>query len=90
MDPDLLDCIAEYAYARGGRSMTEICNGLDKIYLQMAREQDQIGWRQFMEGMISIRMRDIQRQYHISEGTHTSPERWAQGLILKLLEATLI
>jgi hypothetical protein len=41
-----------------------------------------------MKGMISIRMRDIQRQYHISEGTRTSPERWAQGLILKLLEAT--
>ncbi len=41
-----------------------------------------------MEGMISIRMREIQRQYHISEGTRTSPERWAQGLILKLLEVT--
>ncbi len=33
-------------------------------------------------------MREIQHQYHISEGTHTSPKRWAQGLILKLLEAT--
>ncbi len=88
LDPDLLDCIAEYAYAREGRSMTEICNGLGEIYLQMAREQDQIGWWQFMESMISIWMRDIQRQYHISEGTRTSPERWAQGFILKLLEAT--
>jgi hypothetical protein len=61
---------------------------LGKTYLQMARKQDQIGWRRFMEGMISIRMREIQHQYHISEGTHTSPKRWAQGLILKLLEAT--
>jgi hypothetical protein len=42
-DHDLLECIAEYAYAQGGKSMTEICNGLGKIYLQMAREQDQIG-----------------------------------------------
>jgi hypothetical protein len=41
-----------------------------------------------MEGMISIWMREIQHQYHISEGTHTSPERWAQGLVLKLLEVT--
>ncbi len=41
-----------------------------------------------MEGMISTRMREIQCQYHISEGTQTSSERWAQGLILKLLEAT--
>ena len=87
-DPDLLDCIAEYAYARGGRTMMEICDGLGERYLQMAREQDAIGWRRFMEGMISTRMREIQRHFHISEGTRTSPERWAQGLILKLLEAT--
>ncbi len=40
-----------------------------------------------MEGMISTRMREIQRLYHISEGTQTSPEQWAQGLILKLLKA---
>ncbi len=38
--------------------------------------------------MISIRMREIQHQYHISEGMRTSPEQWAQGLVLKLLEAT--
>ncbi len=68
--------------------MMEICNGLGETYLQMAREQDVIGWRGFMEGMISTRMREIQRQYHIAEETRTSPERWAQGLILKLLEAT--
>jgi hypothetical protein len=27
-DPNLLDCIAEYAYGRGGRTMVEICQGL--------------------------------------------------------------
>ncbi len=36
MDPDLLDCIAEYAYAQGGRAMMEICNGLGETCLQMA------------------------------------------------------
>ncbi len=41
-----------------------------------------------MEGMISTRMREIQRQYHTSEGTQTNPEQWAQDLILKLLKAT--
>jgi hypothetical protein len=85
-DPDLLDCIAEYAYAQGSRAMMEICNGLGEIYLQMARDQDAIGWRCFMEGMISTQMREIQRQYHISEGTQTNPEQWAQGLTLKLLK----
>jgi hypothetical protein len=87
-DPDLLDCIAEYAYSRGGRSMLEICKGLGKEYQEMARDQDAIGWRWFMEVMICKRMREIQRTYHIHKGTRISPERWAQGLILKLLEAT--
>ena len=65
--------------------MTEICSGLGEIYLQMACDQDTIGWRQFMEGMISTWLREIQCLYHISEGTQTSPEQWAQGLNLKLL-----
>jgi hypothetical protein len=27
-DPDLLDCILEYAHGRGGRTMESICEGL--------------------------------------------------------------
>ncbi len=41
-----------------------------------------------MEGMISKCMQEIQRTYHIREETRVSMEQWAQGLILKLLEAT--
>jgi hypothetical protein len=88
MEPILLDCIAEYACGRGGRTMVEICTGLEESYQQMAAEQDTIGWRRFMEGMVSHRMQMIQRLYHLQAGTLISPERWAKGLILKLLEAT--
>jgi hypothetical protein len=42
-----------------------------------------------MEGMISKSMRAIQYDFHYQEGTKMlKPERWAQGLILELLEAT--
>jgi hypothetical protein len=41
-----------------------------------------------MGGMICKHMQEIQRTYHIHKGLRISPERWAQGLILKLLEAT--
>jgi hypothetical protein len=41
-----------------------------------------------MEGMICKQMRQIQREYHHREGTTVSPEQWAKGVILKLLEAT--
>ena len=87
-NPDLLDCIMEYAHGRGGKTMASICEGLDGQFLLMAREQDAIGWRRFMEGMICKRMRSIQFDYHHHQGTHMKPKRWASGLIQKLLEAT--
>jgi hypothetical protein len=68
--------------------MVDICQGLGEDFQKMARDQDAIGWRRFMEGMICKHMRGIQSLYHFREGTLLSPERWAQGLILKLLEAT--
>ena len=87
-DPDLLDCIMEYAHGRGGRTMENICEGLGTQYQKMAREQDAIGWRRFMEGMISKEMRTIQYQYYHGQGSRLSSTRWAKGLILKLLETT--
>ena len=68
--------------------MTQICAGLGEPYQLMARDQDSIGWRRFMEGMICTRMRHIQGEYVRSEGIAMTPERWAKGVILKLLEAT--
>ena len=68
--------------------MVEICSGLEESYQRMAVEQDAIGWRRFMEGMISQRMRTIQRLYCLQAGIRISPEKWAKGLILKLLEIT--
>ena len=41
-----------------------------------------------MEGMICMKMRQIQNEYHSREVTSTTSERWAKGVILKLLEAT--
>ena len=87
-NPDLLNCIMEYAHGRGGKTMESICAGLDSQFLLMAREQDAIGWRCFMEGMVSTRMRSIQCDYHHLQGTNMNPKCWARGLIQKLLEAT--
>ncbi len=87
-DPYLLDCIAEYAYGHGGHTMVKICNGLGDQLQQMAWDQDAIGWRRFIEGMICTCMHRIQSDYHYKVGMHINPEQWARGLILKLLEAT--
>jgi hypothetical protein len=87
-EPDLLNCLMEYAHVRGGQSMENICSGLGQHFMQMAREQDAIGWLLFMEEMISKSMRTIQYDFHYRKGTSMKPECWAQGLILKLMEAT--
>jgi hypothetical protein len=64
-DPDLRDCLYEYAMGRGGVTMEEICeeNHYDQWYRLMARAQDEIGWRQFMEGMICKEIKQIQMTY---------------------------
>ena len=53
-DPELRMCITEYAHGRGSASMYDICieNDLDQSFIAMASEQDSIGWRRFMEGMV--------------------------------------
>jgi hypothetical protein len=45
-DPDLRECIYEYAMGRGGVTMEAICtdNGYDGWYRLTARAQDAIGW----------------------------------------------
>jgi hypothetical protein len=87
-DETLGYCIVEYARRRRGMSMAKICWGKEEQYRRMAIDQDDIGWRRFMEGMISKRMRGIQELYHKIEGSLISPENWTTGLVIKLLEIT--
>jgi hypothetical protein len=71
-DPDLLDCIMEYAHGRGSRAMEDICVGLGTQFSKMAKAQDAIGWRRFMEGMVCREMRHIQYEYYHSQGAQLS------------------
>ena len=70
--------------------MTDICRGshMGQRYIAMAEEQDTIGWRRFMEGMVSRKLREIQTDYSEIEGSNIAPKLWGRGLVIKLLEAT--
>ena len=87
-DPDLRECIVEYAKGRGGYTMTEICRGMDSRYRKVAEEQDAIGWMRFTEGMICQGLRGLQETYTAVEGSNVTREQWATGVIINLLEAT--
>ena len=54
----------------------------------MAQDQDDIGWRRFMEGMVCQRLREIQATYTSIKGSRVTPEPWTTGVVIQLLEAT--
>jgi hypothetical protein len=68
--------------------MLDICQGMDARYCRMAQDQDEIGWRRFMEGMVCRGLREIQETYSVIKGSIVSPEQWTMGLVTRLLEAT--
>jgi len=57
-------------------------------FFTMAHEQDVIGWRRFMEGMVCVGMRRIQSCFSEVGISNREMTSWSCGLITKLLEAT--
>jgi len=49
---------------------------------------DCIGWRRFMEGMISVEIVAIQERSLMMSESKISIRQWAEGLVIKLLEIT--
>jgi len=87
-DPDLTDSIVEYVWRRGTITMEEAIIDAPPRFRHMALSQDKIGWRQFLEGMISTEITSIQRQYIAVNGSRMSLYKWCTGLITRLLEIT--
>ena len=57
-------------------------------FWELGRSMDKIGWRRFMEGMISGKVIAIQKEFVAAGGCNLSLENWAKGLVTKLLEVT--
>jgi hypothetical protein len=87
-DLDLCECVVEYAKGRGTITMPDICQGMDSSFWRMARDQDEIGWQRFMEGMVTKGLQEIQTTYSVVKGSDVSPEQWTTGVVIKLLETT--
>ena len=77
-----------YAKVRGEITMKDIVGNINHRLYPLAQSQDLIGWRRFMEGMISKDITGIQKSYLALSSYHLSIERWTTGLITKLLEVT--
>ncbi len=87
-DLDLADSIVKYVQQRGTVSMKDIVQEAPSRFQIVGKSQDKIGWRQFLEGMISKEITGIQQHYYALNGMQMSLEKWSSGLITRLLEIT--
>ncbi len=73
-------CIMRFVRSRNGKRFVEFVSGdQDPIVKKLARSQDQIGWRRFMEGMISKSNEfcGIQEVHRRLGGSYLSGAKWA-------------
>ena len=84
--PGLIELLESYARGRGGTTMIDITRSHDAIFSRLAASMDMIGWRRFMEGMISKEIIGIQTEYYDIQGGKYTPTVWCQQLVVKLLE----
>ena len=75
-DGGLAKALTRFAKGRGGITMEEICSSMHDKYHRFAQSQDRIGWRRFMEGMVSKEIAPIQWEYLVLSGSSVSLERW--------------
>ncbi len=68
--------------------MYDIARSYSPKLALFGKDQDLIGWRRFMEGMVAIGGMETQAEYYRILGIRDSAERWAVGLSTKLLECT--
>ena len=61
-DLDLMDSIVEYVWQQRTVTMEEAISDTPPRFWHMALSQDTIGWRRFLEGMITTEITNIQRQ----------------------------
>ena len=87
-DAGLRRVLVEYARGRGGMTMFELTRSLGPRFYRLAASQDKIGWRRFMEGMISKEIVPLYAQHYNIRGGKLRPEAWGKALVVKLLEIT--
>ncbi len=87
-DPGVRRCVVQYACRRGYKSMEEVCHLMGQQYKAMAVEQDVIGWRRFMEGMLSKKLVGLQVVYIAQTGEGGNDLSWEKQLVIWLLEVT--
>ena len=79
--------IPKYILMRGTKRMSEMRH-MSSEMMSLAKSQDVIGWRNFMEGRVSREFLDMQN-IHLGLGCHRiNGEQWVRQFISKILHIT--
>ena len=81
-------CLVKYARKRGNETMSQIAWDEGIKFWKLAKSMDKIGWRRYMEGMISKEVLGIQAEFTAVGAGSMTTSNWAKGLTIKLLEIT--
>ena len=89
VERDLIFLIVKFIHERGNASMEDICRNfnLPVEYRQFARSQDKIGWRRFLEGMVSCQLQElIERGGNVEK--RGDIKKWMEQFVVQLIEIT--
>jgi hypothetical protein len=87
---DLIFLIGKYIIGRGQQTMEGICEefNIPLSFRPFAMSQDQIGWRRFLEGMVSKELVLLAERGEILEDCRLHLGVWMREMITRLLELT--
>ena len=86
-EPQLAYWIPKCIEGRGTIRFQDL-GGMSPDILSLAKDQDEIGWRNFMEGRVSTRFYDIQTVFLADSSGHLNGRDWVKGFISRLLQIT--
>jgi hypothetical protein len=81
-------CLVKYARKRGNGTMSQMVWGESSKFCELTKSMDKIGWRRYMEGMISKEVSGVQAEFNaVGTGSMTT-DNWVKGPTIKLLKIT--
>lgn len=87
-DPILLVIIQTFLLGRGELSAISLPSDAPRAYELVSRQLCLLGFDNLVEGRIPSVLVDFQREYSLSADTQWTAERWASGLVQRLLSLT--
>jgi hypothetical protein len=85
---DVKAVVSAYALGQAQVSCIACADGYPAAIKVVAASQDEIGWDNFMMGMVSHKLFSLQESHLRLCAPHRSPDRWATGFVTQLLQVT--